>query len=539
MNVLTLGRTYATSGTLLGFKELLTTGSITQGSNSLQLSSNPGFQIGDSLIVELGGEAGAGMRGTKGVGGTWPSLSYVDQAAMIADSGQAANTFAWLESTGDTYRYTSGVWTIVSGYYPAKANPLALVATVTNVSGLTLTLNKTASVASTAAPIHFDNYPILNYYIALGSGATPTNNTLIIPSGRFAFSQRNWLQGHTGWTIYGQGGRDNSILFSPKGVPSFSLVVQASEGTLLRDFAYVGNVADNGFGLNPTGQTTLPAGEGYPSAIRFVQSHNSNAVRLRGTNVWQYAVGAASSNNVWATECEYIQTVPHQSYIQWIFLWSNSDGGGTIDCSIDSTYMVGGFEMFTCNGTSHIRPRGRNFGMSANCSGGFLYERPSIAIEAGSQYSENSWSKNNPLININSNQQVFALTFAQGGRVRNPSIVIEGYMNGSNDLPQGIVVNAANRNISISADSIPDGTIDYRVNWISGSSLGGPQGIVSDNAAIEVDGIRVKGTTQSASWPNIKAASGSIVRNCVADRISSTGVTTSGNQDNASWEASH
>ncbi len=108
------------AGTALAFKNYSTTGTISGASNSLVVSSNPGFQIGDAIIVETGGEAGLGARGTKGVGGTWPTLSYANAAAMNADTSKPDGQHAWLLDTGDVYFWlvSLGVWlcpTIITG----------------------------------------------------------------------------------------------------------------------------------------------------------------------------------------------------------------------------------------------------------------------------------------------------------------------------------------------------------------------------------------------------------------------------------------
>src|SRR6516165_3360460 len=71
------------SGTILALKDLSTTGSISSGSNQLTLKSNPGFHVGDQIIIEIGTETGQGQRATVGVGGTWPALNYADAAERI------------------------------------------------------------------------------------------------------------------------------------------------------------------------------------------------------------------------------------------------------------------------------------------------------------------------------------------------------------------------------------------------------------------------------------------------------------------------
>ena len=90
-----------------GFRSIQTTGSISAGSNTLILAGPTSFIVGDFVIVEIGKEPGAGMRGTKGVGGTWPTKSYPDLTAMQADISQIDGLYAWREDTGEVYRFAS------------------------------------------------------------------------------------------------------------------------------------------------------------------------------------------------------------------------------------------------------------------------------------------------------------------------------------------------------------------------------------------------------------------------------------------------
>src|SRR6185503_4165403 len=69
-----------TAGVSSSLKEVVTTGSIAVNSKQLNVASASGFSVGDWVIVEIGKEAGQGQRGTRGVGGTWPSKSYPTEA---------------------------------------------------------------------------------------------------------------------------------------------------------------------------------------------------------------------------------------------------------------------------------------------------------------------------------------------------------------------------------------------------------------------------------------------------------------------------
>ena len=100
------------------------------GSNVLHLTEASTFEVGDQIIVEVGGEEGKGQFGTMGVGGILP-----------------AATDGWKEF-----------------YYRSKDLPRALIAKIASVAdgGRTLNLDRAAAAGATNANVHFDNHPLLN-----------------------------------------------------------------------------------------------------------------------------------------------------------------------------------------------------------------------------------------------------------------------------------------------------------------------------------------------------------------------------------------
>lgn len=130
-----------------GLKSGSTTGSITSGTNTLTLAASLGVSIGDSLIVAVGGESGAGARGTVGVGGNSPTLSFANATEMNADTTEVNLTNGWTRDNGEGFTSFSGVWTRSGFYYNEFTAPRALLANVTAVSngGLTLTLDTNPS----------------------------------------------------------------------------------------------------------------------------------------------------------------------------------------------------------------------------------------------------------------------------------------------------------------------------------------------------------------------------------------------------------
>jgi hypothetical protein len=238
----------------VALRDVQTTGTIGAASTSLTVASATGFIIGDTIIIATGGEAGLGERGTGGVGGTWPALSYANEAAMLADTGQTAEALAWLEDTGDVWtwnQFGALTWVIMSParYYHQKVNPQALVTTITNIAGNVLTLADPSVAASTGANVYLDNKPIIDAAQALGG----TRVILDMPAGTFALSDRlTFFSNRPGWTIRGAG-MDNTTLLVPDGVWSSSaqavVHVYQSPDFTVRDFHLHHTFRLQGFGL--------------------------------------------------------------------------------------------------------------------------------------------------------------------------------------------------------------------------------------------------------------------------------------------------
>jgi hypothetical protein len=523
-----------------GLNDLHATGSIDKGSKTLTLKRRANLQAGDYVIVETGGEAGAGARGTRGVGGTWPTRSYPTLSTMSTDASGPDGLYAWVEETGDVYRWLSGAWRHQShDYYIAKAIPLALHARVTAVRGTSVTLDRPAAVTTHKANIYFDNSYIFNKLARdprydgeanfpeprwAGDDAdfraiTPTNLTVRLPAGNFALGYMLLLINHEGWTLEGAG-RDRTRLFSPKGVPSAMLTIHASPGTTVRHLHLEGNARDSGYGLQwslnrrAVGETWVEQGAFAPSGVLFQNSPDGRAAFLRVTDVFQKAVGTAFSDNVWANQIENIMTDGLRVYVQWQFQWTDSVGGGCVDCTITSPTLIAGFEAFKSKDTQFVRPVGTNASIAMNSAGNFLIQDARLTVEAMSQHPDRAFSEYNPLININSNIDAAHPYLVLGGTINNATIIHEGYINANKDLLRGIVVNVNNPSISIS------GGLYQAPDYQMPSRLNGPNGVTSSGTNTVVDGMKVVGTVSTNLYPgaNILVEDG-IVVNCIADTI--------------------
>jgi hypothetical protein len=527
-----------------GLRGAATTGSIDADSNSLTIAEDKYFRIGDRIIVEVGGENGGGLRGTIGVGGTYPNLNYANAAEMNADTGRPNLTYAWMRDTGDVRSSYGGKWNQDGRYYLQKIAPKALLAKITAISndGLNLTLDARARVAATDANVYLDN---IGYFAICGEAAVgppaPDNIRIKLPAGRFAVSGYVSIKAKTGWQIFGQGKTETEV-FSPKGCRSATIEAFQSDYTVVRDLHLHGNARNHGYGLDWVGDTVST----FPYGIHFNLCQHCVAQDCKVTDAFMKSVGAAYAKDCWARRIEVISTEAFQCYIQWLIAWSDSQLGGVEDCTIDSPYLTAGLEMFRSSGVIFRRVKTRNATFSSNSSGGnFLFEDCAIMIEANSQMSEPSFSHHNPIININSNIRPPNEDMALGGRIVRQTITVKGYINSNHDNLIYCVINAENPNIIIEG-TYPDA--ENPKGFFSGPGwhvgTNGFNGIFVRSAGrnVTIRGMRFKGATD---WLHghgpVHTEGGSCrVLDCVMDRPA-TGkyVTEKGTQTNADWEALH
>jgi hypothetical protein len=512
-----------------GVSSIATTGSISQNSNYLVLPADEGFKIGDNIIVAVGGEVGGGHYGTMGVGGAWPHKSYSSLVAMQADTIQPDGIYASIPS-GDVYQSWGGAWSIDTRYYFAKISPAALSARVVARSsdGRTLTLDKQALVAATNARVYFDNRGIFNRLGQDSDSLTPPGLTLYLPAGHFAISDYLAITGHTGWTVAGAG-RDLTHVVSPAGTDSARLFVLNSPNTTVRDLHLEGNVGDNGYGLSMSGNA-------FSTGVEFSSSDNSVAQDLTITNVWWKAVGSTFSDNVWAYRIQDILTAPIRIYVQWQFQWSDSSNGGCVDCTVTSAYLTGGFNAFRSQNIQWIRPVGINASMAMNVVGNFLIQDARITVKGMSQFqhSEASFSRQNPIINVNSNIESSSPLLKLGGTISNATIIEEGYINTDNDLLRGIVINSGNPNVVIQGGYFQ--SPDYKAP----SGMPGANGINSTGTNTLIDHFRVVGYVNRNYYPGFNIAllgANGTLKNCVADTWYSASGTITNCMTNATYNA--
>lgn len=549
--------------TLSGMKSLQATGSISAGSNVLTLTSNPGFVIGNSIIV-----VPTTGRGTKGPGGQWPLLTFADTTAMNANTSQADAKVAWVEASGSLYwwndatagrtgntidgvPYVADTWVPFSpnwDYYRQKAVPFALKATITNVSGNVLTLDKVATNAVSGATVRFDNKPI--WEAALGEGVSVAAGTTVnIPAGDFAFSARAMTGAHERIVVQGAS-LTESVLFSPSGTQDMLVYVGSCANCTFRDFGLLGNALFDGYCMQFSGASfTGDAVSEYGRGVLLNACTDTIVERVRTDDTFM-AVVSRFGTNCSAISCEAYHSVGLKNYIQWMFQFADGVGNFIVDCRVDSAKIMAGFELFREEGGGIIRPIGRNAGLSMNTAGGWIIDSPVLVFEANSQLDapqNYSWNVLSPVIQTNKNIDPNSPLNLLGGTIRNPTITFKGPINDgtgptARNCPPAIITNSPNITIEGTyPDGFnPKGLITFEGGGYNPSHRGAQAMVTGDSC--DIRGIRFVGTT-TPGVPTIANESASVISitDCIMDAAPAAGATVvvSNVQTNAAWLASH
>jgi hypothetical protein len=530
-----------------GAKTTMTKGTISGRSNFLAIEDPAGLAIGDHVVVEIGGESGAGARGTLGVGGAWPSLSYVNSAAMNADTGQPDRTYAWDRSSGLVYIYTSGSWShrddgggpFNQGYYTAKALPKALLAKIMAIAGNVVTLDTAATVTATGATVYVDCancFNVLTDSLADNLPATP-NVTIGIPAGSFAIGKELGGTARPGITISGRG-KGVSTLFSPKGTICVSLVIDRSAKPAIRDLTMIGN---HGTGANPDGfQLVYHMGvndfyTAWPTTCGMTACTNGTFTNVAVQNVLSYAVSHTNSIDCWAYNCDLKMSASLKQYTQWFFEAANAVRGGFVDCSATGPSLMKCFETFNGDSVQFISCGGQNVLASANSSGGYLFEGFYSTITTGSYDNIGAGFFHEPVLNVNANAYPTDGLLSKGGTIKNPRIIQTGFTEPINkETIPAIQIQPACVNVTVSGQ-YPNGSSPFS------SELGGyfqspdyavvsPQKVFASVGAIAVHsdaanttiiGIRSVGSARRGHGGVElgSTATGSRIIDCVTDAV--------------------
>jgi hypothetical protein len=503
----------------LGCKSLRTKGSMGAASATLTLTHNPGFEVGDQIIVAVGGEPGAAARGTEGVGGTWPELAHDDSTERNADTSQANNTFAWDRSNGNVYRYaTSGTtWSLYTlMWYTNKAIPRALVTTITAVSGNVLTLDDPSVAATTNADVFFDCEELFGDLTQDATSIAPDNIKYFFPQGEWAFSNRLRISTKTSCEFFGEG-QSLSKIISPDGVDSIHINAQSVDHFTIRDLHLYGNWRVPGFGLGwANGAVTeiaVSSGNGYPGAVRLAQCDYAVMQDCTITDVAQKAFGVDDGVLPRGYRLTAIQTDELRQYVQWHFQFAACTGGELIDCTFDAPYLMPCMEMFSSSDCLVQNFTATNGLIAINNSGGWTYDNFDLTYEANSQGPEGlAVTGSNNLFVIG--HAGFAPDFALlnlGGTVTNMTVDIQGAINGSGHLIKGIGIASNNTDITIT---------DSTFTCVTGAVLAGLAIDQNESGSgLVLTNITTTGDNTELDWGTIHTAADATLTNITSPRV--------------------
>lgn len=502
-----------------GFYSVETTGSISASSTSLTVASSAGYAVGDQIIVECGYEAGACARATVGVGGTWPNAHYANDAAMDAAVPCTANSYAYLDDSNKVRQCASNgaswnAWAETL-YYTNTKLPRALSATITNISGNTLTLDTAASATATNAKVYRDSSQFMDMF------ANNVGNSAFTPVGTYRFAERTVWQSTSDFylrdnvTVEGAGlNKDdpNYTLYTPDGsIPASLAIVQADYVTV--DGVYIRGTGGEKYGLYWTENGVF--GFTYSKGISFSTSTGNSLIDSGAFNTL-----AAAADFSYCTDCTATRPYARVTYSPVIYIgswkinFSDSSGGTVTDAEVDSDWLINGFEFFRSDGAQATGFTGRNALVSSNSSGGgWLWEDFVLDFDEDSaNYALRYGALDGWVMSVNSNIQPPNPSMQEGGTIRNPMINLEYLVLSTHYLPVGIVINQDNPNITVEGTyptcSSPKGLISTP-GWFSGTNSFYGVGVRTSGDNTVVEGIRFEGDADYAGGKaNIVAGEG-------------------------------
>ncbi|MBI5384950.1 MAG: hypothetical protein HZA90_09730 [Verrucomicrobia bacterium] len=511
-----------------GLRSVQVTGSMAAGSTQLSLSAspNPPFKPGDWIIVETGGEAGQGKRGTVGVGGIWPSLRYPNLSARDTDASQPVNTYCWTEDDGSVYQWDGTVWQdrarymdgerAVTNYYLAKAVPKALRAQVAAVSldGLVLTLSEAAQASVTNASVFFDNAPVLNMTFGEPEwmkSTMPMRFVLSVPAGNFAMGDPVWLLNRPGCGIRGTG-TNTTRLFSPKGTPSASVFVFGSSNAFVESIHLQGNGLLEGFGLpfyHPrsgfwNGVTETSGDAAGRGSLQFYLCPEG---RTRDVLITDPLSDAGAG--LWVVSCDSfaVESVAIRKRTPTLgsgalveFDWFNR--GSVSNLVLDSDWLALGVKTWDADNMVWDDVRGRNVTLLGG--GNLVIRNSQFLFDAMVQEGQDYWTPIDRAVIFLSGSQDPGQQFL----LENVRIEQQGYMNSRQEVLWGI------RGYSGYSLRVVGGSYTSP-DYVAGTQGYAGRGLDSGTTTNWVEHFRVSGAPQDY---NIRVGTG-FITNCWADAI--------------------
>lgn len=532
-----------------GLKTLTATGSMSAGSTTLTLTSNPGFAIGDPIIVVIGGETGAGEPGTRGVGGQWPTLTYANATARNADTSQPVNKVAGQLDNGLTYVWSGSAWSVYpdgtqgSGLWHKQIVPKSLITTITNVSGTTLTVANASTVATTSATVVYNNATRLEAeigynYTGAGIQSYVPSKTISWPPGTWYVGQdQSFIEimgGQTGWTVRGAG-RDSTTIVSPMGVTGLKVQPETKTNCAVENIEFRGNQrGDKGFVfLYDSNDQPTQAGVNTFNALT-----NTNFA-IRGCRFINMLAGISSGTNPVMEDIEARWETGQRGYGGWQVNFGNCTGGRGNNIVIDNAYPIAALEIFAGTDNEFTNVTITNGIMAVNSSSDWRLANVTVVIEEDSaEDTAYDWILDTSLV-LDINTNISAGLGSSGPGVFEDFNLTINYANSANYLFQGIGGSGNNDNITIRGDfpakPNTNGLITLPTGWSSATAkgIGFGSGALSN---ISITGVRVTPPNSGSGGEIFLYSPSSSVTNCVVDVVDSD-QTESGNITNAAYNA--
>lgn len=426
-----------------------TTGSMSAGSTILTVADATNLNPGDPIAVLCDGAAGLGAPGTRGVGGEWPLIRYATEAAVLADTSKAQNTYVWAEDTGLVYQwnpdwgaggpYEDNWYTLQSSdYFFYRATPRALLTTIVEKSGTTLTLNHAAQVAVTDATVVYDNRDRLEEAI----GQAGAGGTLTIPAGTWPVCSGATVRA-AGVTITGEdfvAGEPVSKLTSPKGTPGASIVglANVADDAHVTKLWMIGNCRDDGgwdFYRTSSSTTTLPA---QPQLVQFTSADRLEVSYCWFTDPFSQAVQWQYCYQTHVHHNKIMRDKGYRTYTQWMIDGVDSSEDLIEYNEVDCDESIAAIECFRCNDSIMRFNTTRNGLYSLNACGNYTFEDNTCTVEANSRGTSHVTIFQALVVSINVSPP--ASKYNDGGYVRRFTVNVEGVTYSDPDLgrPKGI-----------------------------------------------------------------------------------------------------
>lgn len=509
-------------------------------------------------VIEIGGESGLGLRGTIGVGGTYPD-TLVQHESQVSQHSAVEGHVVGVLDTGHVWRYTAqqGGWIENFGfangrYYGSWICPKALNAKVlarnTTSTPNTITIDRPTIAATTNANIYVDAWQVaMDTINGTANGGTINWNTVFPGSNSVPLGDALWMQSRTGLTFTCDS-EGSFEFFAPYGSSGVGFYWDSCTNSTWKFAGMRGNWNVNkekfGFGwlsAHPVGANMNSPLDDFETdrGGRLMRSFKWNACGgcvLQDCTMSYMNGGGLVLTNCGTSHARRVKhpNVTHADYFQWQFDYYFCDNCTQEDCEISCpTGPIPGFELYCCINCQIIRPKGLNAYCALNtCQGCRFGSDPNNLSLGGGElrFTKNmlqliDWEipyitqTQAYVIDVNPNSGNLGSFPPTSGVIDRVNFVFEDYCHPTtNDIPGGIHVDSTQWGYTVT-------NCRYQApDYIGPSTWAGPQllwsdaGFSSGHTGTTFGGNVVIGTAQNSNPQkfNIYSLGGFSVGNNVA-----------------------